>query len=616
MSISPTAIDARELDAAAAAAGALGPHEVTRRSAEIPSGDGAPLGADVFHPADLAAGPVLLMRTAYGRGGFSALGIYFASHGYHCVLQDTRGTSSYFHEKSDGASAAAWIARQPWQNGALGLFGTSYMGFTAYATAATRPEGLQAMALSAYSADRVSAWYPGGSFGLDLTLPWAVAQSGPNNAPGGDVARLFTTAADPAFLTLPLSAVDRAFSGQEVAFYQERLRFGRDDPHWAPLDFSYLLEDGTLPPTLLIDGWYDYHRPYLWADFLRLHASRPGDRIVTGPWSHLIDPIRSNLETLAWFDRHLRHMANPAHSTAPVAVHVNPDGGWCELPTWPAPDTQVQHLYLAPHGALHRNPPEQAAGELVDRYTYDPADPTPAVGLASFAMVSDLAQVDNQALEAREDVLIYTSDELDTPLTLLGEVTADLWVTSSTPHTDFYARITDVHPDGRSLAIAQTLRRLNTPELTEPGEPLHIALDLGPVAYRLAAGHRLRLQIASGAHPFYARNLGTGEPIATGTTMITARQAVHYGTTACASGLTARVASIHEACSPSQVGTVMSDATSTATRAPQFGALKFVLHDALDGSLTRTLHLDVQGKSLSSSLLEIELTDQSPGNNA
>jgi putative CocE/NonD family hydrolase len=126
----------------------------------MPSGVGAPLGADVFHPADRREGPVLLMRTAYGRGGFSAHGIYFASHGYFCILQETRGTSSYFHEKSDDAAAAPWIAHQPWYDGALGLFGTSYIGFTAYATAASRPAGLRAMAVSAYSADRVSAWYP------------------------------------------------------------------------------------------------------------------------------------------------------------------------------------------------------------------------------------------------------------------------------------------------------------------------------------------------------------------------------------------------------------------------------------------------------------------------
>ena len=541
MTISPKAVSSQELAAAATAAGALGPHEVTRASIEILSGDGAPLGADVFHPADRREGPVLLMRTAYGRGGFSAHGVYFASHGYHCILQDTRGTSSYFHEKSDGAAAAAWIARQPWYDGALGLFGTSYMGFTAYATAASQPAGLRAMAVSAYSADRVSAWYPGGSFGLDLALPWAAAQADPATAPAADAASNLA-AADPAFLTLPLSAADQAFCGQELPFYQERLRFGSDDPHWAPLDFSHLLQDGTLPPTLLIDGWYDYHRPYLWADFLRLHASRQGDRIVTGPWSHHIDPIRSNLETLAWFGRHLRHTAESAHTApAPVAIHVNPDVGWRELPTWPAPGTQVQHWYLAPHSALQRTEPKRSAAGLVDRYTYDPANPTPAVALASFATADALAKADNRAFEAREDVLIYTSDELDMPLALIGEVTADLWVTSSTPHTDFYARITDVHPDGRSLAIAQTLRRFNTHELTEPGTPLHIALDLGPVAHRLAQGHRLRLQIASGAHPFYVRNLGTGEPLATGTTMTKARQRVHFGTAAHPSGITVRV---------------------------------------------------------------------------
>ncbi|MFE4670507.1 CocE/NonD family hydrolase [Streptomyces sp. NPDC056716] len=538
MSISLKAVSPEELGAAATTCGTLGPYGVTRQSARIPSGDGDPLDADVFHPADDRQGPVLLMRTAYGRGGFSHQGIYFASHGYHCVLQDTRGPSSYFHEESDGGAAAAWIAQQPWYDGNLGLFGTSYMGFTAYATAATRPAGLRALAVSAYSADRTSAWYPGGSFGLDLALPWAAAQATPEADPPGEGPGVD----DSAFLALPLPAADQLYCAQELPFYQERLRFGGASPHWAPLDFSHLLSEDGLPPTLLIDGWNDYHRPYLWADFLRLHARRRCDRIVAGPWSHHIDPVRSNLETLSWFERHLRHTTDHVGTaTAPVSVHINPDVGWRELPTWPAPGSKTQRWYLGPGGTLERPRPTDSPERRTDRYTYDPADPTPAVALSSFAPVDTLTQTDNRELEARADVLTYTSDEFERPVTLIGPVTADLWVTSSTPHTDFYARITDVHPDGRSLAIAQTLRRLSTHKLTDPSTPLHITLDLGPVAHRLAPAHRLRLQLASGAHPFYARNLGTGEDLPHAIAMTAADQAVHYGNVTHPSGITVRI---------------------------------------------------------------------------
>jgi hypothetical protein len=542
MSQSPEPVTAQDMAVAATGTGALGQNEVVVNGAEIACADGILLPADVFSPAGQQESPALLMRTAYGRNLFGPFGIYFASHGYRCVIQDTRGPSSYFHEKSDGAAAAAWIARQPWYSGALGLFGTSYMGFTAYATAASHPEGLRAIAVSAYSADRTSAWYPGGSFGLDLALPWAAAQAAQTIVADAAAA---LSAPNPAFLTLPLSAADHAFFGQELPFYQERLRFDGNDPHWAPLDFSYLLEEATLPPLLLIDGWYDYHRPYTWADFLRLQARREGDRVVVGPWSHLIDPIRANLETLAWFERHLRQVSTPANTTAaPIALHVNPDAGWRELTVWPVPSTTVRHWYLAPAGALRETAPGQDGPAQADQYTYDPADPTPAVGLASFAPVEALAEADNRALEARADVLVYTSGELSAPLTLIGEVTADLWVTSSTPHTDFYARITDVHPDGRSLAIAQALLRLDSKELTDPAAPLPISLNLGPVAHRLAQGHRLRLQIASGAHPFYVRNLGTGEPISSATDMTTARQNVYYGSTVHPSGITVRTEAV------------------------------------------------------------------------
>lgn len=541
-----------ERDDATRAAGVLGAHAVVIESCAVPTDDDTPLHTDIYHPQDEARGPVILTRTPYGRANFAAQGIYFASHGYHCVIQDTRGPSSWFHEKDDGRVTGAWISRQPWSNGALGLFGYSYMGLAAYATAAGAPAGLGALAISAYSSDRVSAWYPGGSFGLDLALSWGSLQNtadgdDPTDRPSGDPAAALAEAprdiTAAGFLTLPLSVADKAYAGQEIPFYQERLRHGPDDPHWAPLDFSGLLTDGTLPPTLLVNGWYDYHRPHMWHDFARLQHSRPGDRMITGPWSHLIDPIRSNREVLAWFDRHLRPEQGDGTSDASVTVYVTPDTGWRNFASWPAPDTRLRSWYLGAGGTLNTEAPGDDAG-LVDAYVYDPADPTPAVALASFAPPDLMASTDNRPLEARSDVLVHTSSPLEAPLTLLGEVSVDLWVDSSSPHTDFFARITDVQPDGCSLRIAETLIRLSDEKrLADGSGPLHISLDLGTVAHRLDAGHRLRLQVSSGAHPFYARNLGTGEPLASGTRMVPAQQTLHYGAASCPSRVTVRCGS-------------------------------------------------------------------------
>ena len=137
--------------------------------------------------------------------------------------------------------------------------------------------------------------------------------------------------------------------------------------------------------------------------------------------------------------------------------------------------------------------------------------------------------VDNRELEARPDVLVYTSDPLADPLVLIGAVEAELWVTSSLNHTDFFVRLCDVSPDGSSINICDGLRRLNPSSILRSADgAFSVSVPMWPVGHRLGAGHCLRIQVSSGAHPVYARNLGTGEPAATGTDMQPAEQVVYH----------------------------------------------------------------------------------------
>ena len=96
---------------------------------------------------------------------------------------------------------------------------------------------------------------------------------------------------------------------------------------------------------------------------------------------------------------------------------------------------------------------DKLAGSGPDRYTYDPADPTPSFGGTGLRMPPHSGAVDNRALEARADVLAYTSEPLREPLEVVGPVAAELFVRSSTQHTDFFVRLCDVQPDGRSLNV-------------------------------------------------------------------------------------------------------------------------------------------------------------------
>jgi hypothetical protein len=135
--------------------------------------------------------------------------------------------------------------------------------------------------------------------------------------------------------------------------------------------------------------------------------------------------------------------------------------------------------------------------------------------------------VDNRAVERRPDVLTYTSEPLTSPLVITGPVTAELFAASSRPFTDFFARLCDVEPDGKSVNITDGIVRLSS----AAEEPQRVTVDLWPAAHQFRPGHRVRLQVSSGAHPRYAGNLGGGEPLATATTLHTARQAVYHGRT-------------------------------------------------------------------------------------
>jgi putative CocE/NonD family hydrolase len=136
---------------------------------------------------------------------------------------------------------------------------------------------------------------------------------------------------------------------------------------------------------------------------------------------------------------------------------------------------------------------------------------------------------DNRKLEARPDVLLYTSEPLEGDLEVMGPVRARLFVRSSLQHTDFFARLCDVDEDGRSWNITDGLLRLAPGRGRAAGDGcIELTIDLWPTACRFRRGHRLRLQVSSGAHPRWARNTGGGEPLATAVTLRAADQSVYH----------------------------------------------------------------------------------------
>ncbi len=224
---------------------------------------------------------------------------------------------------------------------------------------------------------------------------------------------------------------------------------------------------------------------------------------------------------LDWFDTYLRDQPGLL-ADRPVTVHVQGEGGtWRDFDDWPPPAAPTA-WYLHADGRLSPDAPD--AGSEPDRYRYDPADPTPAMG--GIGMLTGGAR-DNRPLEARDDVLVYTGDVLADPLELIGPVSAELHMTSSLDHVDVFVRVCDVHPDGTSLNVCDGLQRFTASSIERDADGVFVArVAVWPIGHLFAAGHRVRVQVSSGSHPVYARNLGTGEPAETAVDMVASDQTV------------------------------------------------------------------------------------------
>ena len=141
---------------------------------------------------------------------------------------------------------------------------------------------------------------------------------------------------------------------------------------------------------------------------------------------------------------------------------------------------------------------------------------------------------DQRVLERRDDVLCYTSGELDSALEVIGPIEMVLYAASSAKDTDWIVRLSDVYPDGKAIFLAEGMLRARyrgseageSTELLEPGEVAEYRIRCYPAANVFRRGHRVRLDVTSSSFPRFSRNLNTGEDVGTGTRMEVARQTV------------------------------------------------------------------------------------------
>ncbi|MFD4603042.1 CocE/NonD family hydrolase [Streptomyces sp. NPDC058464] len=497
------------------------------RDVRVPMRDGAVLLADRWAPKSGGDGlPTLVIRVPYGRSGVLDHPRPFAERGFQVLIQSTRGTfgsdgpwDPQRREREDGLDTIEWVIRQPWFGESMVLYGSSYRGFVQWAVADAVPPQVKAMIPGITSADLLVGLLRGDSFSLETSFAWGVFVDGQERRFATLRSLLGGRKSRRALRTLPLNQADTAALGHPHEYIQSMLVHESDAPFWKGGDHRHRVVD-ALVPVSSVAGWYDIFLPGQLRDFRMLQEAGGMARLTVGPWDHSSAGVgrMTAAETLG-FGLALARGEEPAER-APVRLFVMGEEKWRDFPLWPPPGYEPRRYHLQADGVLSPAPP---ADSSPDGYHYDPAAPTPAVGGVRLTSAMKAGRVDNTALEARRDVLTYTTPVLDKDVEVVGEVSAEIFFRSSLPYADVFVRLCDVDGKGRSTNVCDGLVSLANADKTSPAD-----VRLWPTAHLFKRGHRIRVQVSSGAFPRYNRNPGTGEPRATATTLRPARQLVYH----------------------------------------------------------------------------------------
>lgn len=527
----------------------------TDRDAVMTTSDGVNLVANVYRPETNEKSPTVLVRIPFTQTwkndlAADVIGNFWASRGYNVVIQGTRGrykSGGMFYplreERRDGIETLRWLSRQPWFDGRLGMWGGSAFGYTEWVLADQQSPGPSVLLIQIASTDFHGMFHPGGAFSLESALFWAVRSRGTEDVDPsfGDL--------DRGFNGFPLVEADNRAVGQ-IPFFDDWAMHATKDDYWLSIDGEHRAR--TLKaPVLLMAGWSDPFLPTQLHDFeeIRRYANpkvASGVRLMIGPWTHA-DPIRfpdggdagsyrqaSLAPSIAWFDHYLRGEPFDPSWRAPVRIFVLGENKWRDEQEWPLKRTAYTPYYLSSRGGansaagdgrLSVTPPGEP--EPPDVYRYDPRAPVPTRG---GAMLGPRAGIHSQVdVEARSDVLVYTTDVLQHDMEVTGPVKAELFVHTSAPSTDFTVKLVDVYPDGRAYNVCDGILRRNYDNAENPGnQPTKIAIELWPTSILFRMGHRVRVEISSSNYPRYDRNPNTGRTVATESNTATANQTVFH----------------------------------------------------------------------------------------
>ncbi|MBJ7601004.1 MAG: X-Pro dipeptidyl-peptidase [Candidatus Nephthysia bennettiae] len=542
-----------------------------------PMRDGVVLRSNVYRPAGAGRWPILLTRLPYGKDlplGSSVIDpVQAARHGYVVIVQDTRGRFSsegdwypLRNEAEDGHDTVQWAASLPYSDGQVGMYGASYFGFTQWSAALTAPPALKAIVpFITWSEPYNGLAFRGGALELGIQAHWHL-QMGFDvllRRHRGDLPALgralhglageLDQLAPEGYASLPLREFGPLVRQDVAPAFFDYFRAAVDRSELGFASISGRHHQASVP-SFNAGGWYDIFLQDTIANYQAMRQLGQPSKLLIGPWSHgsqrnpigelsfgfgsqaaLID-LRIDFQSLQlrWFDRWLKGADNGMMSEPPVQIFVMGANTWRQLEEWPPPAAVPTQLYLREGGLLSSGAP---GDERPEGFEYDPADPVPTRGGALLLSPEyPSGPYDQQQVEARPDVLVFTSQPLERDTEVTGPVRVELWAASSAPDTDFVARLCDVHPDGRSINLTDGVVRARyrdwasgaRPSLIEPGRPLCYDIDLWSTSNLFKAGHRIRLQVTSSNFPRWDRNPNTGHDLGADSELAVARQTIFH----------------------------------------------------------------------------------------
>ena len=516
-------------------------------------------------------------------------------HGYAFVMQYERG--KFFsegeweilgHPRTDGHDTLTWIAEQPWSNGKVGTIGCSstaewIMGLASLrhpAHVAAVPMGVGAGIGRMGPYYEQGNYYKGGVTQLPM-LTWLYSEQNlvrptfPADLSRDElirVSRFYDLAPDmpevdwnEAFRHLPLSEAIVAAGGPNGIF-DEMVDRGPDDEAWYEGGLYHDHEDFFVP-ALWVHSWFDLSVAPNIALFNHVRANASDARIrdnqymIIAPTEHchmyrLRDPhvtggrnmgrVHFGLDEIVYsfLDHYMKDAPNGFPESQPdVRYFVMGANEWRSAEQWPPPGATTMTMYLASDGGantlhgdgrLTQDLPEPVQH---DSYLYDPMNPVPSLGGNVCCLGDEVVpgSFDQRPVEARDDVLVYTSAPLERDIDVSGGIEVVLYVSSDAPDTDFTVKLLDVEPDGKAWNLDETIKRARYREgydrevFMEPGEI--VALEFAPLATSnlFRAGHRIGVEVSSSNYPRFERNLNMGTKNARETEHRVARNAVHHG---------------------------------------------------------------------------------------